>query len=45
MGVAQPGQLVADALETSPGGSEVERVADRFGVVLHRRTIERVRGR
>jgi transposase len=30
---------------TGSGAQIAERVADRFGVVLHRRTVERVRGR
>ena len=30
---------------TGSGAQIAEQVADRFGVVLHRRTIERVRGR
>jgi hypothetical protein len=32
--------------EAGGSGAEIaERVADRFGVRLHRRTVERVRGR
>ena len=31
--------------DTGSGAQIAEQVADRFGVVLHRRTIERVRGR
>ena len=30
---------------TGSGAQIAEQVADRFGVVLHRRTVERVRGR
>jgi hypothetical protein len=31
--------------DTGSGAQIAEQVADRFGVRLHRRTVERVRGR
>jgi len=33
------------AVAHGSGAQIAEQVADRFGVVLHRRTVERVRGR